>query len=39
VLLDTSPLIITLRELDPIRFHQVRRTPARNLFQTLQVHV
>ena len=35
VLLDTSPLIIPLRELGPIRFHQVRRTPDERVFNGL----
>jgi len=35
VLLDTSPLITTLRELGPIVFHQVRRTPDERLVNGL----
>lgn len=35
VLIDTSPLATTLRELGPVVFHQVRRTPDERLFNGL----
>lgn len=35
VLIDTSPLTATLRELGPVVFHQVRRTPDERLFNGL----
>jgi hypothetical protein len=35
VLIDTTPLATTLRELGPVVFHQVRRTPDEGLFNGL----
>ena len=35
VVIDTSPLATTLRELGPVVFHQVRRTPDEGLFNGL----